>query len=304
MRTPEVEAAMKRSVTDTELVETKTPPWNRETLASVDRRTLAAEIERLEAELAKSDEAARAAMYAVDERAFLAECAETSVTRAEAAEARVAELEAVKTPVCEWTPGAPPKLYTGEWFIARTKSGDPVVLRALPYGWSYDFTTADSTYIKAENVTHWMQLPESEYVSPSQARVKALQAQNARLWAALESLQSDAQCTIDLYNKNGPTWTSRDSGAEYYDASYVIGSAEERIATIKAVLDETKAPPYTADQAMRESADHHIEKYLGESLNLPPGTEVETIPMAHESSDQPMKGGRLPWPPDQAKGAT
>jgi len=51
MRTPEVEAAMKRSVTDTELVETKTPPWNRETLASVDRRTLAAEIERLEVEL-------------------------------------------------------------------------------------------------------------------------------------------------------------------------------------------------------------------------------------------------------------
>ena len=50
MRTPEVEAAMKRSVTDTELVETKTPPWNRETLASVDRRTLAAEIERLEAD--------------------------------------------------------------------------------------------------------------------------------------------------------------------------------------------------------------------------------------------------------------
>lgn len=53
MRTPEVEAAMKRSVTDTELVETKTPPWNRETLASVDRRTLAAEIERLEAETAR-----------------------------------------------------------------------------------------------------------------------------------------------------------------------------------------------------------------------------------------------------------
>ena len=53
MRTPEVEAAMKRSVTDTELVETKTPPWNRETLASVDRRTLAAEIERLEARVAE-----------------------------------------------------------------------------------------------------------------------------------------------------------------------------------------------------------------------------------------------------------
>ena len=62
----------------------------------------------------------------------------------------------------------------------------------------------------------------------------------AKLRAALKSLQSDAQCTIDLYNKNGPTWTSRDSGAEYYDASYVIGSAEERIATIKAALADTK----------------------------------------------------------------
>lgn len=123
MRTPEVEAAMKRSVTDTELVETKTPPWNRETLASVDRRTLAAEIERLEA--------------------------------------RVAELE----------------------------------------------------------------------------------AQNARLREALEGLQSDAQCTLDLYNKNGPTWTSRDSGEEYYSASYVIDGAEERIATIKTALAHTKGTP-------------------------------------------------------------
>lgn len=70
--------------------------------------------------------------------------------------------------------------------------------------------------------------------------LKKYREQSARLRAALESLQSDAQCTIDLYNKIGPTWTSRDSGAEYYDASYVIGSAEERIATIKAALADTK----------------------------------------------------------------
>lgn len=56
--------------------------------------TLAAEVERLEAELVKANEAARAAMYAIDERAFLAECAEKSEKRAETAEARVAELEA------------------------------------------------------------------------------------------------------------------------------------------------------------------------------------------------------------------
>lgn len=71
--------------------------------------------------------------------------------------------------------------------------------------------------------------------------LKKYREQSARLRAALESLQSDAQCTIDLYNKIGPTWTSRDSGAEYYDASYVIGSAEERIATIKAALNGEEA---------------------------------------------------------------
>ena len=80
MRTPEVEAAMKRSVTDTELVETKTPPWNRETLASVDRRTLAAEVERLETD-------AKAMTIMLRGRGEL-------LKHAEAAEARVAELEA------------------------------------------------------------------------------------------------------------------------------------------------------------------------------------------------------------------
>ena len=57
--------------------------------------TLAAEVERLEAGLVKANEAARAAMYAIDERAFLAECAEKSEKRAEAAEARAKELERI-----------------------------------------------------------------------------------------------------------------------------------------------------------------------------------------------------------------
>lgn len=74
-------------------------------------------------------------------------------------------------------------------------------------------------------------------------RFAALEAQNARMREALEGLQSDAQCTLDLYNKNGPTWTSRDSGEEYYSASYVIDSTEERIATIKAALTDTKGTP-------------------------------------------------------------
>jgi len=55
---------------------------------------LAAEVERLEAELSQANVAAKAGMYAHDERTFLAECAEKQEQRAETAEARVAELEA------------------------------------------------------------------------------------------------------------------------------------------------------------------------------------------------------------------
>jgi len=55
--------------------------------------TLAAEVERLEAELSQANVAAKAGMYAHDERTFLAECAEKQEQRAEAAEARVKELK-------------------------------------------------------------------------------------------------------------------------------------------------------------------------------------------------------------------
>ena len=80
MRTPEVEKAISN---------TKAGMY-----CTDDADTLAAEVERLEAGLVKANEAARATMYAIDERAFLAECAEKSEKRAEAAEARVKELEA------------------------------------------------------------------------------------------------------------------------------------------------------------------------------------------------------------------
>ena len=138
-------------------------------------------------------------MKMINDQSFVRLCAELELLkqRAEAAEARVAELEAIKTPVCEWTPGVPPKMYAKEWFIARTKFG-LAVLTTLPEGWSYDFTTADSTYVKAESITHWMQFPDSDYISPSQARLRELQAgdyekleaQNARLREALHDALS------------------------------------------------------------------------------------------------------------------
>ena len=67
----------------------------------------------------------------------------------------------------EWRPGAPPKPWSMEWFIAETTYGDRVVLTALPDEWSYDFKTADDTHIMADRIKRWMQFPGSEFISPA-----------------------------------------------------------------------------------------------------------------------------------------
>lgn len=67
----------------------------------------------------------------------------------------------------EWRDGAPPKPWSQEWFIAETTFGDRVCLKALPDEWTYDFKTADDTYIKADKIKRWMQFPDSEFVAPN-----------------------------------------------------------------------------------------------------------------------------------------
>lgn len=66
-----------------------------------------------------------------------------------------------------WHAGAPAKPWSLEWFIAETTYGDRVVLVALPDEWTYDFKTADDTYIKADKIRRWMQFPDSEFVEPA-----------------------------------------------------------------------------------------------------------------------------------------
>jgi len=68
-----------------------------------------------------------------------------------------------------WNDGEPPKPFRDEWFIALTIHGDRVVLRSLPEEWTYDYKTADETYIMAKNIKKWMQFPDSQfkpYASP------------------------------------------------------------------------------------------------------------------------------------------
>ncbi|MGA4275628.1 hypothetical protein ACI2VH_02665 [Ralstonia nicotianae] len=69
-----------------------------------------------------------------------------------------------------WYDGEPPFPQREEWFIAETIFGDRVVLRALSEHHSYDYTTADHTYMKAKNIERWMQFPDCEYLPPKAAQ--------------------------------------------------------------------------------------------------------------------------------------
>jgi hypothetical protein len=78
----------------------------------------------------------------------------------------------------EWHPGPPPSPWRDEWFIAETTDGDRVVLRALPEEYTYDFTTADATYLKAYKVKRWMRFPDSEFTEPASTRTRAMENDN------------------------------------------------------------------------------------------------------------------------------
>lgn len=68
-----------------------------------------------------------------------------------------------------WIDGAPSHPWDKEWFIAQTTLGDKVVLTALPEEYTYDYKTADETYIKADKIKRWMPFPDSQYVAPPNA---------------------------------------------------------------------------------------------------------------------------------------
>jgi hypothetical protein len=105
-------------------------------------------------------EADTAGCYLLDDQAQHA--ADAAITVIEQDQARLQ---------LEWRDGAPPHPWDKEWFIARTTFGDRVALTALPEEYSYDFKTADGTYLKREVIAAWMQFPDSEYVAPAKPAV-------------------------------------------------------------------------------------------------------------------------------------
>ena len=69
----------------------------------------------------------------------------------------------------KWYDGAPPFPQNQESFIAQTIYGERVVLRVLPEEYTYDYTTADGTHMKAENIKKWMQFPDCQFLPPKSA---------------------------------------------------------------------------------------------------------------------------------------
>lgn len=66
-------------------------------------------------------------------------------------------------------------------------------------------------------------------------RQDALDLAAPKLLEALKQLESDCQCTIDQYEKNGPERTSP-GGEQYFTAATVIASNEEKLGIIRTAI--------------------------------------------------------------------
>jgi len=81
-----------------------------------------------------------------------------------------------------WFDGYPTDFRQDEWFIAKTRSGKKVVLRSLPKPqFAYDFTTADETHWKKEEIVRWAQFPDSNYISKGQEEIASLKSREQKL---------------------------------------------------------------------------------------------------------------------------
>lgn len=106
-------------------------------------------------------------------------------------------------PQAIWHKGCPDKIYGSEWFIAETIHGDRVVLKTLPEEYSYDYKTADETYIMAKNIKRWMQFPDSQFITaPVQAVLYGWQLMLKEPTVEMIEAASD-------YHQNG-AWSAAD----------------------------------------------------------------------------------------------
>lgn len=110
------------------------------------------------------------------------------------------EVSSERVSLLRWVEGVPPKPWADEWFIAQTTFNDRVVLRSLPEEYTYDFKTADDTYIKADKIKRWMQFPDSHFIAPPALRSSVKTETPA---AASEVTDIMVQKAWEAYDANG-----------------------------------------------------------------------------------------------------
>lgn len=102
--------------------------------------------------------------------------------------------------------------------------------------WSGD-THDDLGGTVMEEETDIIMSEAADLIEAQAARAKAAETARDVLWEALDAIKADCRTTHEQYHKNGPQWTSRATGAEYADMSYVLDKATE----IEAIADAALA---------------------------------------------------------------
>lgn len=116
-----------------------------------------------------------------------------------------------------WRDGYPSKPWSEEWFIAVTTHGDRVVLQALPEEYTYDFKTADDTYLMKDSVRCWMQFPDSNYIAPHSQQPEA----------------KEGKSYAEIYKSQYEHWSNSNDGTRHEISLRAVASEAIRRAGIE-----------------------------------------------------------------------
>jgi hypothetical protein len=176
----------------------------------------------------------------------------------------------------KWYDGAPPFPQNQESFIAQTIYGERVVLSVLPEEYAYDYTTADSTYMKAENIKKWMQFPDCEFLPPEPAPTRPAQGPCGCREGECET-KKDKSCrmTLEIAERDGiPEWTQEQPAS--VDA--YVGAREDAAIWKKRALEaeelnrkfiaELNGPTYLGEPVKQDQPAQEPCGYLDEFGNF------------------------------------
>ncbi|ABF63511.1 Chaperone clpB [Ruegeria sp. TM1040] len=193
-----------------------------------------------------------------------------------------------------WRDGYPDKISGSEWFIALLEDNRRVVLRSLPEEHSYDYTTADDTYLAAWKIKRWMQFPDANFIAPDTIvhttveRIEQIkeEARNAALEEAAEVVARIKKPTI-------PPMFMGQTRAEAYDMGQhnACESKAELIRTLKSEPAPHPDCPECSGSGMRDSGG--VQPW-GDHIDAPCDCENAPAPRqsVQKAADNLAKGLR------------